>query len=209
MMHPPATDTTSIPSSPRPQSRQASGVTDLLHRWQDGDGDALDQLIPLVFAELRRLAGSYLSRENRGHTLQPTALVHELYLRLNDRRTVMWNDRSHFFGFAARTMRRILVDHARLKNAKKRAGGVRQVPLDDDLALAADPGLDVVALDAALDRLAELDRRQARVVELRFFVGLSMAEISRVLEVSPATVGRDWASARAWLFRELSAEGIE
>lgn len=207
-MSSPATDTPSIPTSPRLPGPRASGVTDLLHRWQSGDGDALDQLIPLVFGELRRLAGAYLSRENRGHTLQPTALVHELYLRLNDRRTVVWNDRSHFFGFAARTMRRILVDHARLKNAKKRAGGVRQVPLDDDLALAADPGLDVVALDAALDRLAELDARQARVVELRFFVGLSMAEIARVLDVSPATVGRDWASARAWLFRELSAEGV-
>jgi len=195
------------PSPLGPAELDSSGVTDLLRRWQDGEGDALDRLIPLVFSELRRLANSYLAREGRGHTLQPTALVHELYLRLNDRRTVAWNNRSHFFGFAARTMRRILVDHARLKSAKKRAGGVRQVPLEEGMALADDPDVDLLALDAALDRLAELDPRQARVVELRFFVGLSMAEISAALEVSPATVGRDWASARAWLFQQLSAEG--
>lgn len=205
-MPPTTLDPTSDTTSVSPASQVPAGITDLLHRWQSGDGSALDQLIPLVFRELRRLAGSYLARENRGHTLQPTALVHELYLRLNDRRTVAWNNRSHFFGFAARTMRRILVDHARLKSARKRSGGARKVPLEEGIALAADQDFDLLALDAALDRLAELDPRQARVVELRFFVGLSISEISEALEVSPATVGRDWASARAWLFQQLSAE---
>jgi RNA polymerase sigma factor (TIGR02999 family) len=179
-------------------------VTRLLKAWSDGDQHALDDLLPVVYAEVRRLARSYLRRERSDHTLQPTALVHEAYLRLVDQRDVRWQNRAHFFGIAAQIMRRILVDHARMRHAGKRGNGLAPVALDDAMQVAApDADLDVVALDEALETLAELDPRQARIVELRYFGGLSIEETGEIVNLSPATVKREWAAARAWLRREL------
>jgi RNA polymerase sigma factor (TIGR02999 family) len=186
-----------------------SDVTRAFLRWRQGDEDALNALLPLVYDEMRRLAGSYLRNEGSGHTLQPTALAHEAYIRLLDQRQVSWQNRAHFMGLAAQAMRRILVDHARRRDAQKRGGGAVRVTLEDadaaGEALASALPLDVPAeeLDQALDRLARLDERQARVVELRFFTGLSIEETGEALGVSPATVKRDWTLARAWLHREL------
>jgi len=184
-------------------SMKKEEITGLLVSWGEGDRDALDRLIPLVTTELRRLARRYLDRESAGHTLQPTALVNELYLRLVDRRKVSWQNRAHFFGFAAQTMRRILVDHARSQRAKKRGSGARKVALDDALGLVKEPNVDLIALDDALNTLAAMDERQSRIIELRFFAGLTLEETSEVLSISEATVSRDWASAKAWLYREL------
>jgi RNA polymerase sigma factor (TIGR02999 family) len=186
-----------------------SDVTRTFLRWRQGDPDALNALLPLVYDEMRRLAGSYLRNEGAGHTLQPTALAHEAYIRLLDQRQVSWQNRAHFMGLAAQAMRRILVDHARRRDAQKRGGGAMRVTLEDadaaGEALSSALPLDVPAeeLDQALDRLAMLDERQARVVELRFFTGLSIEEAAEALAVSPATVKRDWTLARAWLHREL------
>ena len=186
-----------------------SDITRTFLRWRQGDADALNALLPLVYDEMRRLAGSYLRNEGAGHTLQPTALAHEAYIRLLDQRQVSWQNRAHFMGLAAQAMRRILVDHARRRDAQKRGGGAMRVTLEvadaAGEALSTGPPLDVPAeeLDQALDRLAALDERQARVVELRFFTGLSIEEAAEALEVSPATVKRDWTLARAWLHREL------
>jgi RNA polymerase sigma factor (TIGR02999 family) len=182
-------------------------ITALLHRWQEGDGDAAERLLPLVYAELRRIAGRYLARERVGHTLQSTALVHEAYLRLVDQRRVDWQGRAHFFGLAARIMRRILVDHARRGRRLKRGSGARNIGLEGlevAAGAAADP-VDALTLDRALHELEELDERQARIVELRFYGGLTVEETAEVLQLSPATVKREWAMARAWLFRRLRA----
>ena len=184
-------------------------VTSLLIDWNRGDRRALEQLVPLVHGELRRLAGAYFDREPVGHTLQPTALVNELYLRLIDLRRARWQDRAHFFGFAATTMRHILVDHARALRTTKRGKDLRRIALEDAAGIAdetAGGDVDLIALDQALRGLAELDARQSRIVELRAFTGLSLKETAEVLGISEATVGRDWVSARAWLFRELKSE---
>lgn len=188
----------------------ASGdVTELLGQYREGKREALDRLMPLVYGELRRIAARYMKAEGASHTLQPTALVHEAYMRLVDQRDVEWQNRAHFFGVAAQLMRRLLVDHARGRNRQKRGGGLLVVPLEDRDAAgpAPDDGLDLVALDDALDRLTALSPQQGRIVELRYFGGLSIEETAEVLGVSTMTVKRAWAMARAWLHRELSGEG--
>jgi RNA polymerase sigma factor (TIGR02999 family) len=177
-------------------------VTQLLARWTEGDKQALEDLLPLVYDELRRLARRYLQQERPGHTLQSTALVHEAYLRLVDQ-NVSWQNRAHFFGIAAQMMRRILVDHARSRSAAKRGDGACRVTLDEGLVALAERDLDVVALDGALSNLAKIDPQQSKIVELRFFAGLSIEDTSEVLHISPATVKRDWAMAKAWLHREM------
>jgi RNA polymerase sigma factor (TIGR02999 family) len=178
-------------------------VTQLLRRWSDGDPDALDQLVPLVEAELRRLARAYMARERRGHTLQATALVNEAFVKLVDARTLRWRDRAHFLGISARLMRRVLVDHARGRGYQKRGGGAHKVTLDVALIAAPPQDLDVMALDRALEALAAVDERKSRVIELRFFGGLSVEETAEVLHVSTDTVKRDWRIAKLWLVREL------
>lgn len=182
-------------------SPQASSVTRILAELGAGDPSALDRLLPLVYDELRVIAASQLRREAQGHTLEPTALVHEAFLRLVDQRDGFRN-RSHFYGVAAQAMRRILVDYARRRRALKRDGGVR-ITLGEGLGSSTGAAEEVIAVDEALARLEVLDPRLARVVELRFFAGLSVEETGAILEVSPATVKRDWAAARAWLQREL------
>ncbi len=184
-------------------------VTQLLLKWNHGDPTALDALIPLVYSELRRLARCYLQQEKQGHTLSSTALVHEAYLRLVDQREVTWQNRAHFFGVASQMMRRILVDHARKRASAKRGGDALTLVLDESMSRPQQRELDMVALDHALVGLAKLDERQSRLVELRFFGGLSIEETSEVLGVSAPTVKRDWASARAWLFRELSRGSLD
>ena len=182
-------------------------VTGLLQAWGGGDPAALDQLVPIVYDELHRQAQRYLRREAPGHTLQTTALVHEAYLRLVDQREARWQNRAQFFGVAAQAMRRILVDHARRHQAAKRGGSAVPVPLEEGEVAAAGSDVDLVALDDALTRLAALDPQQARVVELRYFTGLGIEETAEALGISPATVKREWAMARAWLKRELG-EGM-
>ena len=181
-----------------------AAVTRLLVRWTEGDKQALEDLLPLVYDELRRLARRYLQQERPGHTLQSTALVHEAYLRLVDQ-NVSWQNRAHFFGIAAQMMRRILVDHARSRGAAKRGDGAARVTLDEGLVALEQRDVDVVALDEALTNLAKIDSQQSKIVELRFFAGLSIEETSEVLHISPATVKRDWAMAKAWLHREMRA----
>lgn len=182
----------------------SSSITDLLLRWSKGDSAAREKLIPLVYDELRRLARQCLARQLHNHTLQSTALVHEAYLRLVGNSSVRWNDRVHFFAVAAQLMRNILVDHARAKNAKKRGGGNLTLTLNEDVALSRERSVDLIALDNALNSLAAVDERQCRIVELRFFAGLSIDETSEALEISPATVKREWATARLWLLRQIS-----
>jgi RNA polymerase sigma factor (TIGR02999 family) len=182
-----------------------SDVTELLKQWTDGRRDALDQLIPRIYSELRKLASSYLRRERADHSLQPTALVHEAFLKLVDQRAVQWQNRAHFFGIAAQAMRRILVDHARAHAAEKRGSGERPVAIDDNLPGGAGVDINVIALDEALCKLAALDLQQSRIVELRYFGGLTMEETAEALKISPATVGRDWTVAKAWLYAELKA----
>jgi RNA polymerase sigma-70 factor, ECF subfamily len=180
-------------------------VTDLLQAWASGDQAALDELLPLVYEELRRQARRYMRAQPAGHTLQTTALVHEAYLRLVGRSAVEWNGRAHFFGVASKAMRSILVDHARARGAAKRGGSARAITLDDAGGVAGpQASVDVLALDEALGRLAELDPRKSQMVELRYFGGLGIDEAAAVLGVSPATVKREWTTARAWLRRELS-----
>jgi RNA polymerase sigma factor (TIGR02999 family) len=179
------------------------GVTGLLQAWGSGDSAALDRLLPIVYDELHRQAERYLRRESPGHTLQTTALVHEAYLRLVDQRQARWQNRAQFFGIAAQLMRRILVDHARRHQAAKRGGNAIPVPLEEGEVAAAESDVDLVALDDALSRLSALDPQQARVVELRYFSGLGIEETAEALGISPATVKREWAMARAWLRREL------
>lgn len=190
-------------------SRQNPGsvrrdVTEVLQRISGGDPGAVDRLLPLVYDELRALARRELRRERSDHTLQPTALVHEAYLKLARLDRLEWRDRAHFFGAAAGTMRRVLVSHARRKRAEKRGGGAKAVPLENVVLAARERPDDVLALDEALARLADLDSRQAQVVECRFFAGMSVPETAEALGISPATVKRDWTAARAWLNRELT-----
>ncbi|NJL28768.1 MAG: sigma-70 family RNA polymerase sigma factor [Thermoanaerobaculia bacterium] len=181
-------------------------VTQLLLDWSEGDPKALAKLMPLVCDELRTLARRYLNREALGHTLQPTALVNEVYLRLHGRKRVQWKNRAHFFGFAAQTMRRILVDHARSQKTSKRGEGGHALPLDEAIDLAAHQQTDLVALDEALKILTEMDPRQAQIVDLRFFVGLTVEECAAVLGIGTATVKREWQLARLWLLREISGD---
>lgn len=188
-----------------PASENSSDVTGLLVAWGSGDRAAGDKLLPLVYDELHRRAAAAMRRENEGNTLQTTALVHEAYMRLVDQERVQWRNRAQFYGVAAQVMRRILIDHAREHLAAKRGGGAQQVTLSGVPIDAHDDGaVDLLALHEALERLALLDARQARLVELRYFGGLSIEETAEALEVSPATVKREWATARAWLRRELS-----
>jgi RNA polymerase sigma factor (TIGR02999 family) len=178
-------------------------VTQMLRDWSRGNQAALAQLIPIIYDDLRRQAARHLRRERPEHTLQTTALIHEAYIRLVNQQPIDWQDRGHFFAIAARTMRQILVDHARRQKAGKRGGAERDVTLDEAVAGAAGPGIDYAALDEALSRLEALNERQARVVELRHFAGLSVEETAEVLQVSAATVKNDWSAARAWLRGQL------
>jgi RNA polymerase sigma factor (TIGR02999 family) len=179
-------------------------VTELLRAWSDGDDQALEQLVPLVEAELRRLARGYMAGERRGHTLQATALVNEAFLRLTGARKLRWQDRAHFLGISARLMRRVLVDHARSRAYRKRGGGARQTTLNEAALVAPGPSVDLVALDRAIDKLAEVDLRKSRVVEMRYFGGLTVEETAEVLHVSNDTIKRDWRLAKLWLLRELA-----
>jgi RNA polymerase sigma factor (TIGR02999 family) len=181
-------------------------VTALLGDWSRGDESALNQLLPLIYAELRRVAARQLRGERANHTLQPTALVHEVYLRFVDQRQVDWQNRAHFLGVAARVMRRILVDHARRRDASKRGDGVQCVSLDEAKDVAASKELPILALDHALDRLEKIDSELAKIVELRAFGGLTIEEAAQILKVSPSTAKRDWRTAKAWLSRELGRE---
>jgi RNA polymerase sigma factor (TIGR02999 family) len=181
-------------------------ITGLLDDWGRGDPHALDRLVPLVYGELRRVAARQLRREREGHSLQPTALVHEAYLRLVDQRQVHWQSRAHFFAVSAQVMRRILVDHARRRKAAKRGDDVERVSLAQDIAAPASDAISVLALDRALERLETADPGLARIVELRAFGGLTVDEVAHVLKVSPSTAKRDWRTAKAWLVRELGAE---
>jgi RNA polymerase sigma factor (TIGR02999 family) len=181
-------------------------VTQLLKAWGQGDGDALARLIPLVQEELHRLAHRYMSREKPDHTLQTTALVNEIYLRLVDLAQVNWQDRAHFFAISARMMRRILTDFARARNYQKRGGTALHVSFDEGLAVSKEQDAEIMAIDEALVALAAVDARKSQVVELRFFGGLSVEETAEVLKVSPETVKRDWRLAKAWLHRALSGE---
>lgn len=192
--------------SDEPDAPAAAHVTALLQAWSQGDDDALRQLLPLVERELRQVAARYMRGERPGHTLQPTALVNEAYLRLVGVQHVRWQNRAHFLAVSARTMRRILVDMARAKGYQKRGGRMPVVPLDDVEVASPAPGHDLVALHDALDALAAADQRKSQVVELRFFGGLTVNETAAVLGVSAETVMRDWTFAKAWLLRELAAD---
>jgi len=181
-------------------------ATELLRAWNDGDESALNQLVPLIEQELHRLARAYMHRERQGHTLQATALVNEVFLRLANGSTPEWRDRAHFVGIAARLMRRVLIDHARARGYRKRGGGVQPVPLDEAMAATPEPELDVLAVDRALEAFAKIDARKSHVVELRFFGGLSAEETADVLGISIETVKRDWRFAKLWLARELAGQ---
>ncbi len=181
-------------------------ITDLLRVWSDGDVSALEHLIPLVFDDLRRIARRYLRNEERWHTLEPTALVHEVYLKLVDQREPQWQNREHFFAIASRIMRRILVDYAKARRTTKRGKAVAKVPLEEALGMSHDPGTDYVVLYDALERLAELDPRQARAVELSYFFGFEHKEIAEILSISETTSKRELRMAKLWLYRELARE---
>ena len=185
------------------QDKSSSPVTELLVRWRSGDGEALQSLMPLVYEELRRLAHSYLRRERSDHTLQSTALVHEAYLRLAGNAPPKWQDRAHFFGIAAHLMRQILTEYARGRNTAKRGGGAYKLTLSGAEIHPERPDVDMVALDDALNDLSKIDPQQCRVVELRFFAGLSIEDTAEALGLSASTVKRDWNTARVWLYREL------
>jgi RNA polymerase sigma factor (TIGR02999 family) len=195
-----------MPLTPDAPELPPPDVTGLLLSWSGGDRSAAERLLPAIYADLHRQAKRAMRREGEEHTLQATALVHEAYLRLVDQRRVEWRNRAHFFGIAAQAMRRVLVDHARGRLAAKRGGGMKQLTLGgaDEAAANPDDGVEVLALHEALERLAQLDPDQARLVELRYFGGLNIAETAEALGVSPATVKREWAVARAWLRRELA-----
>lgn len=188
------------------QTPPINEITAQLLAWNQGDAAALERLIPIVYQELRRMAERHLRSESSGHTLQPTALVHEAYLRLIDQTQVEWQNRAHFFGVAAQMMRRILVDHAKAKHRDKRGGGAVPLSLDEALNYGHERAGELVALDDALLGLAAFDERKSRVVELRYFGGLSVDEAAQVLEISPQTVIRDWNMAKAWLYQQLSNE---
>ena len=181
----------------------SSEITQLLHAWQGGDDRALQRLTPVVYQELHRMAQHYMARERGGHTLQTTALINEVYLRLVNVKEVQWQDRAHFFAISAQLMRRILTDFARSHGYQKRGAGASHVPLDEACLASPEPGVDLVALEQALTRLGETDNRKSKVVELRFFGGMTVEETAEVLQISAETVMRDWSVARAWLLREL------
>lgn len=187
-------------------SASSHNITKLLLDWRNGDSEALDRLMPLVYEELRRMANNYMRNERQGHTLQTSALVNEAYLRLVDHENIAWQNRAHFFGVAAKAMRRILVDHARTRNYQKRAGAAQQVSLDEATTLTEGRAAELIALDDALKELAKMDERKSLVVELRYFGGLSMEEIAEALGVSIPTVTRDWSTAKVWLLREMSKQ---
>jgi len=182
-------------------------ITELLAEWRDGNQSALDELYPLVYNELHRLARRYMSRERRGHTLQTTALINEAYVRLVDQKNVQWANRSHFFAISAQIMRRILIDHARRHAYAKRGGGAQQVSLEEAATVTPDLGRELIQLDEALKSLAEMDPRRSQVVEMRYFGGLNNEEIAGVLHISENTVTRDWNMARAWLYQQLTGSG--
>jgi RNA polymerase sigma-70 factor, ECF subfamily len=186
-------------------AQSPENVTRLLRAWSDGDESALEQLTPLVEAELRRLARGYMGRERRGHTLQPTALINEAFIRLTEARGIRWQDRAHFIGITARLMRRVLVDHARARGYRKRGGDIQRVTFHEEFVGSTQSAIDLVALDRALDALAKVDARKSRVIELRFFGGLTVEETANVLHLSPDTVKRDWRLAKLWLLREMGA----
>ena len=179
-------------------------ITGLLQDWGKGNHEALEELIPLVYEELRKMAGRYLRREPSGHTLQTTALVHEAYLRLLEQKQVQWQNRGHFFAIAAQAFRRILIDYARKQQALKRGGGEQRLPLDECKYISQQESASLVRLDEALATLAKIDSRQSRIVELRFFGGLTLEETAEVMEISTATVKREWSMARAWLYHEMT-----
>ena len=179
-------------------------ITNLLFDWNKGNELALEQLMPLVYDELRRMAKNYMRRQNSGHTFQTTELIHEAFLKLAARDDQKWENRAHFFGVAAKAMRHILVDYARSKHRQKRGGWQEKVSLSEDNLLSDSRSNEIVALDDALNLLAELDERKSRVVEMKFFGGLKVDEIARVLKISPETVKRDWSFSKSWLLRELS-----
>jgi RNA polymerase sigma factor (TIGR02999 family) len=183
---------------------QTHELTQLLIDWSNGDQAALDKLMPLIDEELRRLAHRYMTRERAGHTLQTTALVNEAFLRLVNRKNLQWQNRAHFFGLAAQLMRTILVDHARSHASAKRGGGAHKLELDEAMVVSQQKASEVIALDDALKQLALLDPQQSRIVELRFFGGLTVEEAAEVLKVSPATIKREWSTAKAWLYHELA-----
>ena len=184
------------------------GLTELLSDWQQGDQSALNKLTPLVYDELRRIAHRYVQRENYGHTLETTALVNEAYLRLAGQKKIDWQNRSHFFAFTAQVMRHILIDHARRRHYVKHGGNVQRVSLAEAEAMSQERARELVAMDEALDELAEFDPRKSRVVELRYFGGLDLEETAEVLEVSIMTVRRDWRAAKAWLYRRMKDETL-
>lgn len=185
---------------------EESPVTRLLSEWSGGSENALDDLMPLVYDELRRIARNYLRRENAGHTLQTTALVHEAFIRLTGQQNVSWQNRSHFFAISAKMMRRILVNHAETKHAEKRGGkSAQKIELDDALAVCEQRNLDLLALDEALKKLDGFDDQLCQIVEMKFFGGMTNEEVAEVLKISLATVKREWSTARSWLLRELSA----
>ena len=186
----------------------SSNVTQLLIDWRGGNSDALNQLMPLVYDELRGLAKRYMRRENASHTLQTNALVNEAYLRLINQQNVDWQNRAHFFAIAAQVMRHLLVDHARSKQYAKRGGGAQQITLDEGLAVSDDNSVELLSLHQALERLEKIDDRKSKIVELRYFGGLSTEETAEVLGVSEITIKREWAKAKAWLFRELSQSEV-
>ena len=186
-----------------PKDNHPADVTRLLLAWNNGDRAALDDLMPIIYEELRRLARHQMRFESPGHTLQATGLVNEAYMRLVDQKRVNWQNRAHFFGAAAQIIRRVLVDHARARHRLKRGGSAVKVSLHDGIGAVDGSQLDVMALDRALSALAKLDPQQERIIELRFFAGLSIEETAEALNISPATVKRDWATARAWLYREM------
>lgn len=185
------------------ESDRAEQITDMLIAWSDGNRDAADSVLPIVYDELHRIAHRYMSRENPGHTLQTSGLINEAYLKLVDQKRVRWQNRAHFFGLAAQLMRRILVDHARKLKYAKHGGGALQVSLDEAAVASNERPADVVALDEALSALETLDPRQSRVVELRFFGGLTIPETAAALEISVDMVKREWSTAKAWLYREM------
>lgn len=195
---------TSVSAERMSAPQEGQDVTQLLQSWSDGNRQALADLLPLVYDELRRLAASYMRFEAPGHTLQATALVHEAYMRLINQREVHWKSRAHFFGIAAQMIRRILVDHIRATRAQKRGSGFAALSLDEALGVSEKKNWEIMALDDALKTLAKFDPQQAKIVELRFFAGLSIEETAAIVGISPATVKRDWVAAKAWLFRELS-----
>lgn len=187
------------------ESQNSRHITEMLKEWGDGNQKVLDELMPFVYEELRRQASRYLRKERREHTLQTTALIHEAYLKLIDQKNVEWQNRAHFFAIAAQAMRRILVDYARERHREKRGGAAEDLPIENAaFVVSNEKGMDLVALDEALTRLAKFDERHARVVELRYFSGLSIDETAEVLGVSNVTVRRDWNMAKAWLYRQLT-----